>query len=146
MVNVQTETLIHVPRAAVAEYASDPGNAPRWYANIDSAQWRTTPPLTVGSLVAFTAHFMGRTLEYVYETTELVPGEKLVMRTSQGPFPMQTTYTWSDEGGSTRMTLRNSGEPSGFSAVAGAFMAPMMRMAMRKNLKDLKALLESGQP
>lgn len=145
MVNVQTETLIDIPRAAVSEYASNPENAPLWYANINSARWRTAPPLTVGSLVAFTAHFMGRHLEYVYEITELIPGEMLVMRTSQGPFPMQTTYTWSDEGGSTRMTLRNSGEPSGFSAVAGAFMAPMMRRAMRKDLKNLKAILESAQ-
>lgn len=144
MVNVQTETLIHIPRAVVAEYASNPDNAPHWYANIDSARWRTPRPLAVGSQVAFTAHFLGRKLEYVYEFTELLPGERLVMRTSQGPFPMETVYTWSDEDGSTRMTLRNSGQPSGFSVLAGAFMAPMMRKAMRKNLKDLKAILESA--
>ncbi|WP_427017405.1 SRPBCC family protein [Pseudarthrobacter sp. P1] len=143
MVHVHTETLIHVPRAVVAEYASNPDKAQHWYANITSATWQTPRPLGVGSRVAFTARFLGRELEYVYAFTELVPGERLVMRTSQGPFPMETTYTWSDDGGSTRMILSNRGEPAGFSTLAGVFMAPMMRRAMRKDLKVLKTILES---
>jgi uncharacterized membrane protein len=144
MVNVQTEILIQRPREIVAGYASDPDNAPVWYVNIRSAQWRTPKPLAVGSRVAFTARFLGRNLDYVYEITELVPGEKLTMRTSQGPFPMQTTYAWFDENGATRMSLRNMGEPSGFSVLAGMIMAPMMRRAMRKDLENLKNILEAS--
>ncbi|MCZ9881875.1 SRPBCC family protein [Arthrobacter sp. B2a2-09] len=143
MVNVQTEILIQRPREVVATYTSDPDNAPAWYVNIRSAQWQTPRPLVVGSLVAFTARFLDRNLDYIYEFTELVPGEKLTMRTSQGPFPMQTTYSWSDENGATRMTLHNTGEPSGFSTLAGIIMAPMMRMAMRKDLENLKRILEA---
>src|SRR6478609_330195 len=105
MVNVHTSILIRAPRGTVAGYAADPANAPHWYANIRSATWHTPRPLTVGSRVAFTARFLGRNLDYVYEVLQLVPGEKLVMGTSQGPFPMKTTYTWADENGSTRMTL-----------------------------------------
>ena len=143
MVNVQTEILIRRPREVVASYASDPDNAPAWYVNIRSAQWQTPRPWAVGSRVAFTARFLGRNLDYVYELTELVPGYKLTMRTSQGPFPMRTSYSWSDENGATLMTLHNTGEPSGFSAVAGIFMAPMMRRAMRKDLENLKKILEA---
>ncbi|WP_346960218.1 SRPBCC family protein [uncultured Arthrobacter sp.] len=143
MVNVQTEILIRRPRDIVASYASDPDNAPAWYVNIRSAKWQTPRPLAVGSRVAFTARFLGRNLDYVYEISELVPGYHLTMRTSQGPFPMWTTYSWSDEDGATRMTLRNTGEPSGFSAFAGIFMAPMMRRAMRKDLENLKKILEA---
>ena len=50
----------------------------------------------------FVARFLGRRLEYEYEVVEFVPGERLVMRTSEGPFPMETTYTWADANGSTQ--------------------------------------------
>ena len=65
------------------------------------------------------------------------------MSTDEGPFPMETTYTWSDApGGGTVMTLRNRGEPSGFAKVAGTLMAGAMRRANRKDLERLKAILE----
>ena len=145
MVNVQTEILIRRPRAEVAEYASDPDNAPQWYVNIDRSQRLTSGPVAVGSRVAFIARFLGKELNYTYEFVEYVPGEKLVMRTAQGPFPMQTTYTWTDDDGGTRMTLGNSGSPTGFSRLAGLFMAPMIRRETRKDLQKLKSILEGRQ-
>ena len=145
MVNVQTEILIRRPRAEVAEYASDPDNAPQWYENIHRSQRLTPGPVAVGSRVAFIARFLGKELNYTYEFVEYVPGEKLVMRTAQGPFPMQTTYTWTDDDGGTRMTLGNSGSPSGFSRLAGLFMAPMIRRETRKDLQKLKSILEGRQ-
>ena len=142
-VDVSTEVVIDRPVAVVSEYAADPSNAPAWYANIESVAWETEPPPRVGSRVAFVARFLGRRLEYTYELVELVPGERLVMRTAEGPFPMETTYTWAEAGsGSTRMTLRNRGQPTGFSKLAAPLMAPAVRRANRKDLQALKALLE----
>ena len=84
----------------------------------------------VGSRIAFEASFLGRRLAYVYEIAERAPGHRLVMRTRQGPFPMETTYTWEATGsGKTPMTLRNRGEPGGFSALMVPVMAPAMRHA-----------------
>ncbi|MEV2276830.1 SRPBCC family protein [Nocardiopsis sp. NPDC049922] len=143
MVDVLTETVIDRPRETVAAYAADPGNAPEWYANIESVEWRSPPPVAVGSRLAFVAHFLGRRLAYTYEVVELVPGERLVMRTAQGPFPMETTYTWAPEGADrTRMTLRNRGEPSGFAKVTAPVMAAAMRRANTRDLARLKELLE----
>jgi uncharacterized membrane protein len=145
MVDVQVETIINRPQDHVASYAGNPDNAPQWYSNIKSVKWQTQPPMAVGSKLAFSARFLGRTLDYVYEIIELLPGQRLVMRTAQGPFPMQTTYAWTPEGqASTKMVLRNTGSPAGFSKLAAAVMAPMMRRAMRKDLRKLKGLLESS--
>jgi uncharacterized membrane protein len=142
-VDVSTEIVILRPRDRVASYAGDPSNAPEWYVNIDSVEWRTEPPVAVGSRLAFVAHFLGRRLSYTYEVVVLVPGERLVMRTAEGPFPMETTYTWQAHGdGSTRMTLRNRGEPTGFSKIAAPLMAAAMRRANRKDLARLKAIVE----
>jgi hypothetical protein len=90
IVDVVTERLIGRPTTVVADFAADPSNAPRWYANIASVEWKTAPPVAVGSAVAFVASFLGRRLAYTYEVVGLVPGERLVMRTKEGPFPMET--------------------------------------------------------
>jgi hypothetical protein len=141
-VDVLTETLISRSRAEVAAFAGDPSRAPDWYVNIKSVEWETQPPLAVGSRIAFVAQFLGRRLAYTYELRELVPGERLVMATAEGPFPMETTYTWEDAPGGTRMMLRNHGEPTGFSALAAPLMAMMMRRANEADLARLKAVLE----
>lgn len=87
----------------------------------------------------------GCRLAYIYEIIDLVPGEKLVMRTAEGPFPMETTYTWEPAGNdSTHMTLRNRGYPAGLSRLAAPFTALAMRRANRKDLERLKWLLEQA--
>jgi Polyketide cyclase / dehydrase and lipid transport len=123
----------------------DPDNATAWYENIKAIEWKSRPPVAVGSRIAFVAEFLGRRLTYTYEVIELVPGERFVMRTAEGPFPMETTYAWEDAAsGATRMTLRNRGEPSGFAKVAGPVIARAMQRANRKDLRRLKGIL--GRP
>lgn len=144
-VDVQVETTIEQPPGVVAAFAGDPTNATEWYANIRSVEWKTPPPVAVGSRMDFVAQFLGRRLVYTYEVVELGPERRLVMRTADGPFPMETTYTWEPAGeGATRMTLRNRGNPSGFSRVAAPMMERAMRRATTKDLARLKALIEAG--
>jgi uncharacterized membrane protein len=144
MVDVKVQLVIERPRHVVAEYSSDPDNATAWYANITAVQWKTPKPLSLGARFAFTAHFLGRELNYTYEVTELVPDRRFVMRTAQGPFPMETAYTWEDgSNGSTLMTLRNRGEPAGFSRIVRPMLAVAMKRANSKDLAKLKSILEA---
>ena len=143
-VDVLTEVEIDRPRAEVADYAANPDNAPEWYENIEAVEWKTERVLAAGARVAFVARFLGRRLAYTYEIGTFVPGEHLVMATQQGPFPMETTYAWTDApGGGTRMSLRNRGRPSGFGRISAPIMAAAIRRANRKDLARLKQIVES---
>jgi len=144
-VDVTTEIEIARSRSDVAAYAADPDKATTWYENIKAVEWQTAPPLAVGSKIAFVAEFLGRRLTYTYEVKELIPEERFLMSTVQGPFPMETTYSWRDaRSGGTLMVLRNRGEPAGFSKLAAPVLARSMRRANQKDLARLKALLESA--
>jgi len=115
--------------------------------NIKSVTWESPPPVHLGSRIAFVSHFLGRRLAYTYEIVDLIPGERLVMRTAQGSFPMETTYTWQPvEGARTRMTLRNHGERVGFGKIAAPVIAAAMTRANAKDLAALKRLLEATEP
>jgi uncharacterized membrane protein len=145
MVDVLSRIEIARPRAEVAAYVLDQDTAPQWYDNITSVEWKSPPPVRVGAQFTFVARFLGSRLEYTYEVRELVAGERFVMSTSDGPFEMQTTYTWEDTpDGGTLMTLRNEGEPSGFSKLSTPLIAKAMARANRKDLKKLKQILEGG--
>ena len=143
-VDVSTQTIIDRPCDQVAAFAANPDNAPAWYVNIKSVEWKSPPPLRPGSRVAFIAKFLGRKIEYTYEFSE-VSSDRVVMRTAEGPFPMETTYLWESlPNDATRMTLRNRGTPSGFSKFVAPFLSAAMRRANRKDLARLKALLEAA--
>ena len=144
-VDVSSDVVIDRPPSEVSDYAADPDHVPAWYVNIESVEWKSARSVTVGSRIAFVAHFLGRRMSYTYEIVEFVPDERLVMRTADGPFPMETTYTWQPVApGRTRMTMRNRGTPTGFSTWVAPFMAYAMRRANRKDLALLKRILENA--
>jgi hypothetical protein len=141
-VDVLTSIPINAPLKVVADYACNPDNAPAWYENIKSVEWKTPKPLRIGSEVAFQAKFLGRTLKYTYKIVEYTD-RKWTMKTAEGPFPMETTYTFQPQHADTTvMTLRNNGTPSGFSKLFVPIMRFMMRKANQKDLKKIKFILE----
>lgn len=142
MLEVITKIEIYCPTDKVSQFAADPDNAPKWYKNIKAVAWQTPKPLKVGSKVVFEAHFLGRKLRYTYEVMEL-SGDKMIMQTAEGPFPMETRYEWQATGpDTTLMLLRNRGNPTGFSCLLSPFIAKFMRKANQNDLKCLKQILE----
>jgi hypothetical protein len=145
-VDVANSIVIGRRAADVSRFAAEPDNAPLWYGNIKSVEWRTPPPIQIGSQIDFVAQFLGRRLAYTYEIVELTPGLRLTMRTQGPPFLMETTYTWEHVNGATKMTLRNRGTPTGFSAWLSPLMSLMIGRANRKDLALLKRHLERSRP
>ena len=145
-IDIVSEIEIAVPRGQVAAFAADPDNATRWREIFKEVKPEHGGPPAVGWRIVFVSTVLGSKLTYAYEVIEHVPGERLVMRTEDGPFAVQTTYAWEDlEGGGTRMTLHTNGAPEKKSLkVAVRMMAKGMQRADRKDLARLKAVLEGA--
>ena len=142
-VDVEVHTMINRPRPEVAGYCCDPDNVTAWYANVKAVQWETDGPLSVGSRLRFTSDFLGRRLTYTYQVVELVPSERLVMRSDQSPFRMETAYTFQDApDDATWVTVRNRGEPTAYAGLAPPIVATAIRRAASQDLARLKAILE----
>ena len=148
--DVTVDTVFAAPRDVVVRIAGDPDQATRWYSNIRSVRWQTDPEVVEGARIDFVAGFLGRELSYTYTIVDLVPGERLVMRTDQGPFPMETTYTWWDEEPEagrprTGMSVRNAGRPKAMTTLASGAVTLGMRRAMRRDLERLRLVLREEQ-
>ncbi len=139
---VTVEIEIAKPRAEVAAFASDPDNDTKWIVNIKEVEWKTERPVAVGTTVARVAHFLGKRLAYTYVVDALIPGERIAMRATDGPFPMTTDYHFADVDGGTRMTIVVGGGPGGFFGLAAPLLALQMRRALSKDLERIKEILE----
>lgn len=141
-VDVEAEVLIRRPRQEVASFATEPANDPRWISGIKSARMLTDPPVRVGTRVERLASFLGKRIEYVMEVAELVPAERIVMRSVRSPFPMHVTYRFDEGPGGTRMRIRVEGEATGFYRLAAPMLARQVRSSITRDLRNLRSLLE----
>jgi uncharacterized membrane protein len=131
------------PREQVAAYLRDPGNDPSWIGGLRSARLVTDPPVGVGSRVERVASFLGRRIEYVNEITELT-GTRLAMRSVRSPFPMRVTYGFEDAGQATEVSVRVEGDARRAYRLADPIMAALVRRSVRRDLRTLKRVLETG--
>ena len=143
-VDVIDTIVIERPITEVAGYVGDASNMPHWCRRIDTAEWQTDPPIKLGSQIDFAARLLGRKLVRRSVVTEFTPGEQVAMHTPDSLFPIDTTATWRAVGGRvTHMTLRHHVEPQRFAQLAAPLLRTALRRACRRDLADLKRLLES---
>jgi len=141
-IDVSVETTIGRPREEVARFVMDPANDPVWIGGISEARTVTDGPLAPGSRVARAASFLGKRIEYVNEIDELMPGERLVMHSVAGPFPMRITYEFADREGGAVARIRVEGDAGGFYAVGAPLLRRKVRRSVAADLATLKGLLE----
>jgi uncharacterized membrane protein len=143
-IDVTAEVHVARPREEVAAYMTDPANDPEWIGGLREARLLGDGPLGEGSHVARVASFLGRRVDYVNEVTRLEPGRLLDMRSVKAPFPMWITYSFEDRDGGTlvRNHVRGGG---GLFSLGSPLFAPLVRRNVRKDLKRLREVLESGR-
>lgn len=142
-IDIIASIAIAADRNEVWRYATDPANDPMWITGISSAAWATEPPLREGTRVERSASFMGRTIEYVLEVVEHLPGSRLRMKSIRAPFPMDVTYEFADSGTEVAASIRVRGGPTGLKRLANPLMGPMVKRSLTSDLRNLKKHFES---
>jgi hypothetical protein len=142
--NVLAETEIDRPVSEVAAYAFEPTNDPKWIGGITNADLLTPRPVGLGTQVQRLAKFMGKTIDYILEVVEYVPAHLMVMKSIKSPFPMRVTYQFDSLGAEkTKASVRVEGNAKGFYSISDFLMAPMIRRNLRRDLRNLKAIVEA---
>lgn len=143
MSDIITEITINLPKERVVEYASDPENAPYWCKNIRSVAWDNEAQLRAGTKLIVRERLMRRNMENEYEVVEIIPGQKVVVRSLSNGMKIETTVGWQaiDEE-TTCMTVRVRAVPRAFSKAIVPFKALTIKNTCRRNLKRLKRILE----
>ena len=131
-IDVTAESRIARQRKDVAAFAMEAENDTRWIGGISSARRLTEGPTAVGTRVERVAHFLGRRVEYVMEVVEIVPGERIVMRSIRSPFPMRVTYSFEDADAATVARVRVEGGPEGSTGSPGASWLPRSKGTSRR--------------
>jgi hypothetical protein len=88
---------------------------------------------------------MGKRIEYINEVTRLDPDVLLEMRSVKSPLPMVVTYTFGDDAGATRASVRVQGDPSAMYRLAGGLLSRQVRANVSKDLGRLRVILEEGR-
>lgn len=145
MVDVKTEIIINLPKEIVAEFVSDPGNAPGWCSHIKTVDWNQHVPLRAGAKIIFNEQGMRRYQQYVCEVVEIIPNQKMVVKTRNNNMRMEIVVAWrAINENTTCMTIWNRGIPRAISRIITPFMALAIRNTSRRNLKQLKRILETS--
>jgi hypothetical protein len=143
--DVSVEITIDKPLSTVAAYAADPMNARHWVSAVSGARWEGAAEIAKGSKVIFDSTVAGQGAEYLWEIAEYEPEQRMVLRTSSGPFPIERTYTWAAKGGKTAMTVQTTGSPSLKQRTKDPLMTRTLRQTTTEDLGALKGMLE-GHP
>jgi uncharacterized membrane protein len=143
---VDVEARIHIDASPerVANFAMEAENDPRWIGGISATRRLTESPTRVGTKVERVASFMKKRITYLMEVVEHAPGERIVMRSIKGPFPMRVTYGFAAREGGTEACIRVEGDPGGFYKLAGPLLGPLVRRSVSRDLRALRRLIELG--
>jgi uncharacterized membrane protein len=145
MVDVRTEIIINLPKEIVAEFVSDPGNAPSWCTQIKSVKCNPDAPLRAGAKIVFNEQGTRRYQQYVCEVVEIIPNQKMVLKTRNSNMRMETVVAWKAVNENTTcMTVWSRGIPRALSRMFTPFTALAIRSTSRRSLKQLKRMLETS--
>lgn len=151
MLIVEEHININRPAEQVFSFVTDHERIPQWKKGLVEVRRTTAGPVGVGTLDIHVSEFMGRRDEVAHELVAFEPPHRVAYRTVSGPFPGRGYFTFiplpegEGESGITQVTLHSEGDPGGIYRILGPVLAAISRRQLRRDLQNLKKLLEEQQ-
>jgi uncharacterized protein YndB with AHSA1/START domain len=132
---------IEAPAPLVWKHLTDPELMGEWMPGIESIRARDEAPLDVGSKLIFTTHGSEKTSEVV----DFMPGERIALRSRQGPVTATYRYGLRPRGDGAIVAVEADSVATG----PGKLIAPLIRALIRRTdsgqLKALKEVVEKAE-
>lgn len=141
---LQEKITIDKPVETVFEYISTHENHEKIFsANVSSKQV-TEGPMGVGTKVTNVAKFMGSTMEEKFEIIQFEKNKVIEKKSIPGStHPTADKITFYAKENSTEIVMDVIAWPTGFFKYILPIITPMVRSILKKDLKNMKNLIES---
>lgn len=144
-----TKTVIDIdimkPPEEVFAYITNFENNPKWQGGMKSCKFTSEGPLGVGTTYEQVASFLGRPILTTFEVIEYKPNRSVKFVSRQSTFPLHILRSVEPIEGGTHVHAVIEGEPTGFFALLGPLLNPMVTRSINKDYAKLKQLLESDR-
>jgi uncharacterized protein YndB with AHSA1/START domain len=124
----------------------DVEKAPLWSPNTISETLLTPGPLRKGSRRrAVVRGFAGRTMQNEAEMVEFEQDRRMVVDVLDAPMPARMVIDFTPVDGGTRLDWTAIVSPRGVLAPVAGLLLRFFRMGFEKDLRNLKAMMDSGK-
>lgn len=141
----ENSIIINRPPQEVFNAIVDFDKQPLWQSMLQSVELTSNGSIGVGSTMKAVASFLGRKIESEMEVTAWDPPHVISWKGINGPYPVEVTTTFEQQGEGTRLTSVSRAEFGGFYKLAGGLVGKQLQKQIATNYESLKLLLESGQ-
>lgn len=142
-INIAVRRVIRAPADLVAEFVTNPDNAPVWQTNVAAVEWHSARPVAKGSTFDVITRVLGRRVAYPIEVTELLPHERLTIRSTRKRFPTEITYAFAETPQGCEITITSCGQPPRLSRLRTPLLARVLRREATRDLGNLARLTEA---
>ena len=113
-----------------------------WRSGLINAVLTSGGPPHAGSTYQYSMKIMGKAVETTGQIEEYQPPTSYAWKATSGPFPLSGSVKCELVPEGTRVTDRVEAEPGGFFKLAEGLIIKQQESQMKKDLRQLKALLE----
>ncbi len=144
MIEQEFSQEIKAPVEKTFAFISDFQNVSKWQSGVSEFSQTPDGPTQVGTRVNTVRTLLGQRMEITAEVLELIPNQKLAIKTISGPIQLHLVHILTPVPGGTKVDVHLELEGGGFFKLAEGALAANMRKEFEAQTQKMKELLEAN--